>query len=227
MILENMVYIIENNGVYGLTKGQYSATVEKGSKKKKGTMNEQAPIDLCAMAINLGCSFVARSFSGSKKQLTALLRAAMSHKGMAIIDVISPCVTFANNDESYKSYNYVKANDEVLHIVDYIAHFSPIEAVEVPAGEFKEIKLFDGSTLRLETVDNEHDPTDPVEALRAIHDADKDGRHVTGLLFYNPDKKTATETLELTKTPLMALPESELRPSIQSLIDLNNGFRTN
>jgi 2-oxoglutarate ferredoxin oxidoreductase subunit beta len=179
------------------------------------------------MAVNLGCSFVARSFSGSKKQLTALLRAAMSHKGMAIIDVISPCVTFANNDESYKSYNYVKENDEVLHIVDYIAHFSPIEAVEVPAGEFKEIKLFDGSTLRLETVGNEHDPTDPVEALRAIHEADRESRHVTGLLYYNPDKKTATETLGLTNTPLMALPESELRPSEQSLKELNDGFRTN
>ena len=109
-----MVYIIENNGVYGLTKGQYSATVERGSKKKKGMPNEQPPIDLCAMAINLGCSFVARSFSGSKKQLTSLIRAAMSHKGMAIIDVISPCVTFSNNDESYRSYNYVKGNDVQL-----------------------------------------------------------------------------------------------------------------
>ena len=222
-----MVYIIENNGVYGLTKGQYSATVEKGSKKKKGTMNEQAPIDLCAMAINLGCSFVARSFSGSKKQLTALLRAAMSHKGMAIIDVISPCVTFANNDESYKSYNYVKENDEVLHIVDYIPHFSPIESVEVPAGEFKEIKLFDGSTLRLETVGSQHNPNDPVEALRAIHEADREGRHVTGLLYYDSDKKTATETLGLTNTPLMALPDSQLRPSEESLELLNAGFRTN
>ncbi|PXF25344.1 MAG: 2-oxoglutarate ferredoxin oxidoreductase subunit beta, partial [Methanobacteriota archaeon] len=116
----DMVYIIENNGVYGLTKGQYSATVEKGSRKKKGEANAQPPIDLCAMAINLGCSFVARSFSGSKKQLTALVRAAMGHHGMAVIDVISPCVTFSNNDESYKSYNYVKANDEVLHLLDYI-----------------------------------------------------------------------------------------------------------
>ncbi len=213
----DMVYIIENNGVYGLTKGQYSATVEKGSKKKKGAMNEQAPIDLCAMAVNLGCSFVARSFSGSKKQLTALLRAAMSHKGMAVIDVISPCVTFANNDESYKSYNYVKENDEVLHIVDYIPHFSPIDTVDVPAGEFKEISLFDGSTLRLETVGDEHNPRDPVEALRAIHEADSEGRHVTGLLYYNPDMKTATETLGLTETPLMALPDSQLRPNRESL----------
>ena len=221
----DMVYIIENNGVYGLTKGQYSATVEKGSKKKKGAMNEQAPIDLCAMAVNLGCSFVARSFSGSKKQLTALLRAAMSHKGMAVIDVISPCVTFANNDESYKSYNYVKENDEVLHIVDYIPHFSPIDTVDVPAGEFKEISLFDGSTLRLETVGDEHNPRDPVEALRAIHEADSEGRHVTGLLYYNPEMKTATETLGLTETPLMALPDSQLRPNRESLELLNAGFR--
>ena len=169
-----MVYIIENNGVYGLTKGQYSATVEKGSKKKKGAINEQAPIDLCAMAINLGCSFVARSFSGSKKQLTALLRAAMSHRGMALIDVISPCVTFANNDESYRSYNYVKKNDEVLHILDYIPHFSPIEEVEVPEGEFREVDLLDGSTLRLEALAADHDYTNPVSAFSDIHEEEKE-----------------------------------------------------
>tara|TARA_B100000900_G_scaffold415909_1_gene447812 strand:- start:100 stop:1134 length:1035 start_codon:yes stop_codon:yes gene_type:complete len=221
----NMVYIIENNGVYGLTKGQYSATVEKGSKKKKGAVNQQEPIDLCAMAINLGCSFVAKSFSGSKKQLTALIRAAMSHKGMAVIDVISPCVTFANNDESYRSYNYVKSNDEVLHIVDYIPHFSPLDTVDVPAGEFKEINLFDGSTLRLETVGDEHNPSDAVEALRAIHEADKEGRHVTGLLYYNLEMKTATETLGLTDIPLVDLPDNQLRPNKESLEIVNSGFR--
>ena len=116
----NMVYIIENNGVYGLTKGQYSATMELGSKKRKGAANEQPPIDLCKMAINLGCGFVARSFSGARKQLTSLLKAALSYKGMAVIDVISPCVTFANNDDSSRSYSYVKENDEPLHVVDYI-----------------------------------------------------------------------------------------------------------
>ena len=197
----DMVYIIENNGVYGLTKGQYSATVEKGSKKKKGTANEQAPIDLCAMAINLGCSFVARSFSGSKKQLTALMRAAMSHRGMAVIDIISPCVTFANNDESYRSYNYVKENDEVLHILDYIPHFSPLEEVDVPEGEFEEISLFDGSTLRIETVGPDHDPSDPVSALSAIHEAEKGKRHVTGLLYYDPEVPTATDSQGLSETP--------------------------
>ena len=221
----DMVYIIENNGVYGLTKGQYSATVERGSKKKKGSPNEQPPIDLCAMAINLGCSFVARSFSGSKKQLTALIRAAMSHKGMAIIDVISPCVTFANNDESYKSYNYVKENDEVLHILDYIPHFSPIEEVDVPEGEFREIGLFDGSTLRIETVGSDHDYSNAVSALKAIHDAEKSERHVTGLLYYDPEIPTATDSIGLSETPLVELEEEMQRPSRESLEAVNATFR--
>ena len=222
----DMVYIVENNGVYGLTKGQYSATVEKGSKKKKGLVNQQAPIDLCAMAINLGCSFVARSFSGSKKQLTALLRAAMSHRGMALIDVISPCVTFANNDESYRSYNYVKANDEVLHILDYIPHFSPIEEVEVPEGEFREVNLFDGSTLRLEALAADHDYTNAVSALSAIHEAEGEDRHVTGLLYYNADVPTATDTLGISEKPLVDLPESILRPSESALESVNASFRS-
>ncbi len=221
----NMVYIVENNGVYGLTKGQYSATVEKGSKKKKGTTNENPPIDLCKMAINLGCGFVARSFSGSKKQLTALMRAALSHKGMAVIDVISPCVTFANNDESYRSYNYVKANDDELHSVDYIPHFTPVEEVEIPEGEFKDIKLFDGSTLRLETIGDDHDPSDAVAALAAIHEAEKENRHVTGLLHYNSEMKTADEALDLTQKPLIDLAENEMRPSKDVLEEINNSFR--
>ena len=221
----DMVYIVENNGVYGLTKGQYSATVERGSKKKKGAINHQAPIDLCAMAINLGCSFVARSFSGSKKQLTALIKAAMSHRGMAFIDVISPCVTFANNDESYKSYNYVKANDEVLHILDYIPHFSPLEEVDVPEGEFREVSLFDGSTLRLETLAADHDYTNVVSALSAIHEAEQSDRHVTGLLYYDSEVPTATDTLELCETPLVELSDEILRPSSESLTKVNSSFR--
>jgi len=221
----DMVYIIENNGVYGLTKGQYSATVEKGSKKKKGEANLQPPIDLCAMAINLGCSFVARSFSGSKKQLTSLIRAAMGHHGMAVIDVISPCVTFSNNDESYKSYNYVKANDEVLHLLDYIPHFTPIEEVDIPEGEYDDIEMFDGSTLRLETIGSEHDPSDAVSALKAIHQAEGENKHVTGLLYYDPDQQTADEALGLTETPLSSLGEAEMRPSKQSLDGINAAFR--
>ena len=221
----DMVYIIENNGVYGLTKGQYSATVEKGSRKKKGEANLQPPIDLCAMAINLGCSFVARSFSGSKKQLTSLIRAAMGHHGMAVIDVISPCVTFSNNDESYKSYNYVKANDEVLHLLDYIPHFTPMEEVDIPEGEYDDIEMFDGSTLRLETIGSEHDPSDAVSALKAIHQAEGENKHVTGLLYYDPDQQTADEALGLTETPLSSLDEAEMRPSKQSLDGINAAFR--
>jgi 2-oxoglutarate ferredoxin oxidoreductase subunit beta len=221
----DMVYIIENNGVYGLTKGQYSATVEKGSKKKKGSVNLQNPIDLCAMALNLGCGFVARSFSGSKKQLTALIRAALSHKGMAIIDVISPCVTFANNDESYRSYNYVKENDEVLHIVDYISHFSPIEEVDIPEGQYREIELFDGSKIVLETIGSNHDTSDVVSALSAVHEAERNDKHVTGLLYYDGSNPTATETLGLTETPLSQLSQEEGRPSKESLVRINAGFR--
>ena len=218
----DMVYIIENNGVYGLTKGQYSATVEKGAKKKKGEANLQPPIDLCAMAINLGCSFVARSFSGSKKQLTSLIRAAMGHRGMAVIDVISPCVTFSNNDESYKSYNYVKANDEVLHLLDYIPHFTPLEEVDIPEGEYDDIEMFDGSTLRLETIGSDHDPSDAVSALKAIHEAEGEDKHVTGLLYYAPAQQTADEALGLTETPLSGLDAAEMRPSkhILSLIHI-------
>jgi len=221
----DMVYIVENNGVYGLTKGQYSATVEKGSRKKKGEANAQPPIDLCAMAINLGCSFVARSFSGSKKQLTALVRAAMGHRGMAVIDVISPCVTFSNNDESYKSYNYVKANDEVLHLLDYIPHFTPMEEVDIPEGEYEDIQMFDGSTLRLETIGSDHDPSDAMSALKAIHQAEREHSHVTGLLYYEAGLRTADEVLGLTETPLSGLSEAEMRPSRQSLDDVNAALR--
>ncbi len=221
----NMVYIIENNGVYGLTKGQYSATVEVGSAKRKAEPNEQVPIDLCAMAINLGCTFVARSFSGAKKQLTSLIRAAMSHRGTAVIDVISPCVTFANNDEFFRSYGYVKDNDMELHAYDYIPHFTPLEEVEIPEGEFQDISLFDGSTLRLETVESGHDTSDAVAALSQIHRAEQEKRHVTGLLYYNPEPKTLDEWLELSETPLADLSEEQMRPSEADLAGLLAEFR--
>ena len=209
----DMVYIVENNGVYGLTKGQYSATADVGSKKKKGAVNETQPIDLCAMAINLGCSFVARSFSGSKKQLTAIIKAAMSHKGFALIDVISPCVTFNNNDESLRSYGYVKDNQAELHSVGYIPHFSPLEQVEVPAGSFRDITLHDGSTMRLETISEDHDISDAVAALTALHRADAERKHVMGLLYFDGDKPALDDDLELHETPIVEMGEDILRPS--------------
>jgi 2-oxoglutarate ferredoxin oxidoreductase subunit beta len=220
----DMVYIVENNGVYGLTKGQYSATADVGSKKKKGPINETQPIDLCALAINLGCTFVARSFSGSKKQLTSLLKAAMSHKGFALIDVISPCVTFNNNDESMRSYSYVKDNEVTLHMTDYIPHFNPVEEVEVPEGHYKDITLHDGSTIRLETISEEHDPSDAMAALTALHQAETGAKHVTGLLYFDASKPSLAEDLSLVDAPLVDVPDEVLRPSSSTLDALNAEF---
>ena len=222
----NMIYIVENNGVYGLTKGQYSATAEEGSQKRKSAPNELKQIDLCAMAINLGCSFVARSFSGSRKQLTALIRAGMSHRGMAVIDVISPCVTFNNNEESYKSLQYVKNNNEELHGLDYIPHFNPIEEVEIPSGGYKEVKLHDGSYLRLETISEEHDVGDRMMALNAINNAEEKDKHVTGLLYFQEGIPTLDETENLVDTPLSDLSEDMLRPSKETLEELLTTFRS-
>ena len=222
----NMLYIVENNGVYGLTKGQYSATAEEGSQKRKSAPNELKQIDLCAMAINLGCSFVARSFSGSRKQLTALIRAGMSHRGMAVIDVISPCVTFNNNEESYKSLQYVKNNNEELHGLDYIPHFNPIEEVEIPSGGYKEVKLHDGSYLRLETISEEHDVGDRMMALNAINNAEEKDKHVTGLLYFQEGIPTLDETENLVDTPLSELSEDMLRPPKETLEELLTSFRS-
>ena len=220
----DMVYIVENNGVYGLTKGQYSATADIGSKKKKGPINETQPIDLCALAINLGCTFVARSFSGSKKQLNSILKAAMSHKGFALIDVISPCVTFNNNDESMKSYGYVKENEITLHMTDYIPHFNPITEVEVPEGHFRDITLHDGSTIRLETISKEHDPSDAVAALTALHQAETNAKHVTGLLYFDNTKASLAEDLGLVEKPLIDVADNELRPDKSTLDKINAAF---
>ena len=221
----DMVYIVENNGVYGLTKGQYSATADIGSKKKKGAANETQPIDLCAMAINLGCSFVARSFSGSKKQLTAIIKAAMSHKGFALIDVISPCVTFNNNDESLRSYGYVKDNTAELHSVGYIPHFSPLEQVEVPAGSYRDITLHDGSTMRLETISEDHDISDAVAALGALHKADAERKHVMGLLYFDGEKPSLDADLDLHETPIVDMGEDILRPSPEQLDKVISALR--
>ena len=221
----DMVYVLENNGVYGLTKGQYSATAVKGSKKKKGPINEHQPIDLCKLAINLGCTFVARSFSGSKKQLTALMKAAISHKGFALIDVISPCVTFNNNDESLRSYTYVKDHDVELHAYDYIPIQSPIESKAAPEGEFHDITLFDGSVLRLETIGSDHDPSDAMSALNALHLAETENKHVTGLLYFDSTKPSATEDQNLSSTPLSEISDDLMRPNESSLDTINSRFR--
>jgi len=212
-----LVYIVENNGVYGLTKGQFSATTEEGATTKKGLANELPPIDLCALAIQMGCGFVARTFSGSAKQLTALLQAALSFNGTALVDVISPCVTFFNNEGSTRSYPYLKDHESELHTVDYIPHFNPIEEVEVEGDEVREITMHDGSLMRLRGLGQDYDPHDRRAALNVLRDAEEKREHLTGLLYYEPGRPDLREQCNLADTPLAHLPPEVLRPSEEAL----------
>ena len=212
-----LIYVVENNGVYGLTKGQFSATTEEGATTKKGVANELPPIDLCALAIQMGAGFVARTFSGSSKQLSALLQAAMSFKGTALIDIISPCVTFFNNEGSTRSYPYLKEHEQQLHTVDYIPHFNPIEEIEVDGGEMREITMHDGSTVRMRSVDRDYDPTDRQAAMTTLRTAEEHREHLTGLLYYEPGRADLREQCNLVQTPLSQLSEEVLRPSAAEL----------
>jgi 2-oxoglutarate ferredoxin oxidoreductase subunit beta len=211
------VYIVENNGVYGLTKGQFSATTEEGATTKKGLANELPPIDLCALAIQMGCGFVARSFSGSAKQLTALLQAALSFDGTSLVDVISPCVTFFNNEGSTRSYPYLKEHESELHTVDYIPHFSPIEEVDIEEGQSRDITLHDGSTMRLRGLGHDYDPRNRQAALDTLYKAELQREHLTGLLYFNPDRPDLHAQSNLAETPLAQLPADALRPGREAL----------
>jgi 2-oxoglutarate/2-oxoacid ferredoxin oxidoreductase subunit beta len=214
MIRRNVdcTYIIENNGCYGLTKGQFSATADVGSKLKGGKVNEYDTIDVCGLAIELGATFVARSFSGDGKQLVPLLQAAFSHRGTAIVDVISPCVTFNDHEGSTKSYAYVKEHDVVLHTADYIAGGREI-TVEYEPGTVHDVELEDGSHVLLRKLDIEYDPTDAMGALRTIHDAAERGEFVTGLLYVNTQERDLSERERLVAAPLAQLDEEALRIS--------------
>lgn len=212
-----MVYIVENNGVYGLTKGQFSATADFGSTQKSGETNAFASIDLCTMAIDLGCSFVARSFSGDAKQLVPLLSAALRHPGTALIDIISPCITFANHDGSTKSYDAVRAHNVHLQELGFIQPQQQIN-VDYAEGTTQEIKLHDGSVLLLKKVDGRtHDVKNSTEALRMLHESRLKGEILTGLFFLDESCIPLESTLKLTETPLYQLGEKELRPSAEQL----------
>lgn len=219
----NLVYIVENNGVYGLTKGQFSATADRGSKLKKGAANPFEPIDLCSLAMELGCGFVARSFSGDKKQLVPLIQAALSHDGLSIIDVISPCVTFNDHEGSTKSYDYVKEHDQPLQELDFIPHFDEI-AVDYEAGDLTDVKLHDGSHLTLKKLDANYDPTDRLAAMRMNHEAQAQQQLLTGLLYYNADTPSFDKMLNLPDAPLHSLNAAELRPSREQFQKIMNAF---
>lgn len=220
-----MVYIIENNGVYGLTKGQFSATADTGSTLKAGTINEFQSIDLCALAVELGCGFVARSFSGDSKQLIPLLRAAFEHNGTAVIDIISPCITFANHEGSTRSYDAAKEHNIPLHELGFVSAKEEIH-VDYEAGSTLDVKLHDGSTLKLKKLgDKDHNPNDMQQALDILYTSRTKHEFVTGLIYFNPETKQFKDTLQLTNTPVAHLQTSQLRPSESALRDIVNEFR--
>ncbi|MCJ7502201.1 MAG: 2-oxoacid:ferredoxin oxidoreductase subunit beta [Acidobacteriia bacterium] len=219
-----MIYIIEDNGVYGLTKGQFSATADLGSKLKTGVVNDLPAIDTCALAILLGATYVARSFSGDKRQLLALLEGAVAHRGTAMLDVISPCVTFNDHEGSTKSYSYVKDHDEPLADVSFVPFFQDI-SVDYEPGTATEITLHDGSRLLLKKLAAEHDPTQKVEALRVLTEAHDKGEIVTGLFYVDTKSKDFLELLNLVDEPLATLPESRVRPPQQVLDEVMEELR--
>ena len=210
------VYIIENNGVYGLTKGQFSATADFGAKLKTGVINDLTPIDCCVEAIQLGATLVARSFSGDKRQLQVILKAAIAHHGLSIIDVISPCVTFNDHEGSTKSYAYMKEHDEPLQELDFVPAFADI-AVEIPEGEVREIVLHDGSRLLLKKLGHDYDPTDKLNALRTLHEAEHAGHVVTGIQYVDTSRQHLIDLLNLVDEPLGTLPEARTRPPREAL----------
>ncbi len=208
-----MVYIVENNGVYGLTKGQFSATADKGSTLKSGEINPFTSIDLCSLAIDMGCSFVARSFSGDAKQLVPLLRAAIQHRGTAFIDVISPCIAFANHEGSTKSYQAVREHLQQLQEMGIILPQEPLQ-VEYQEGESTQVELADGSILWLKKLNSqEHSLNDPSLAQKKLREASDQGQILTGLFHYNPHQPALDKSLEICEKPLAQLGEAELRPS--------------
>jgi 2-oxoglutarate/2-oxoacid ferredoxin oxidoreductase subunit beta len=206
-----MVYIIEDNGCYGLTKGQFSPTADLGSTLKNGVVNDLPPIDTCMLAVELGASFVARSFSGDKKQLLSILKASLSHRGTAMIDVISPCVTFNDHEGSTKSYAYAKDHDEALGEVSFVPFFEDI-SVDYDAGTTTAVTMHDGSKLYLKKVADDYNPTDKLAAMRLMHETAARGEFATGILYIEPDKDDLITQLNLVDEPLASLPLDRIRP---------------
>jgi 2-oxoglutarate/2-oxoacid ferredoxin oxidoreductase subunit beta len=220
----NMVYIVENNGVYGLTKGQFSATSDKGAKSKKGVANTDSAIDLVAMALQLGATFVGRSFSGDKTQLVPLVKAALRHKGAAFIDCLSPCVQFNNHAGSTKSFDYVREHNEAVNRLDFISARDEIVADYAP-GTVEIVAQHDGTLLKLRKLAADYDPYDRVSALGYLQSRGAAGEIVTGLLYVDPDAGDLHDHLETVATPLNALTEAELCPGSAALAKLNASLR--
>src|SRR6201982_2421238 len=219
-----IIYIIEDNGVYGLTKGQFSATADLGSKLKNGVVNDLPPIDTCALAIQLGATLVGRSFSGDKRQLSAMLKAAIAHKGTVMLDVVSPCVTFNDHEGSTKSYKYVKEHEETLQDVSFVPHFEDI-AVEYDPGSTVQVNIHEGSRLHLRKLEEEYDPTDKIHALTRLTEAHEQGEVVTGVFYVNPQAPNFIDMLNGVDQPLATLPDSMTRPGKEVLDTVREELR--
>ncbi|HEX4438901.1 MAG TPA: 2-oxoacid:ferredoxin oxidoreductase subunit beta [Thermoanaerobaculia bacterium] len=219
-----MIYIVENNGVYGLTKGQFSATADAGSKLKTGVVNDLPAIDLCAMAIELGCGYVARSFSGDMKQLLGLLKGALAHRGTALLDVISPCVTFNNHDSSTKSYKWAKENEIPIHEIGFIPYYEEI-SVEYDPGTTQDVKLHDGSHIRLKKLREDYDATDKMKALMLCQESAQKQEFLTGLIYVEPTKKDFLELSGVGRTPIVTYPDERLRPPKQALDEIMESLK--
>ncbi len=219
-----MIYIVENNGCYGLTKGQLSPTADVGSTLKNGVVNDMPAIDLCALAIELGATFVGRSFSGDKKQLLALLKAALSHRGTVMLDVLSPCVTFNDHDGSTKSYSYVKDHDEPLEEISFIPFFEDI-TVDYPPGTTQAVSMHDGSKLLLKKLELDYDPTSKVAALRVLHESAARGEFATGLIYVEPSRPDFVTLLNIVAEPLSSLSLEAVRPPRESFEAIMEGLK--
>jgi 2-oxoglutarate ferredoxin oxidoreductase subunit beta len=219
-----MIYIVENNGCYGLTKGQLSPTADVGSTLKNGVVNDLPAIDLCALAVELGATFVARSFSGDKKQLLSLLKAAISHRGTVMLDVLSPCVTFNDHDGSTKSYSYVKDHEEPLSELSFVPFFEDI-SVDYPPGTTQEVSMHDGSKLFLKKLEQEYDPTDKIHALRVLIESARRGEFATGLIYVEADRPDFLSLLNVVEEPLARLPLARIRPPREVLEQIMESHR--
>jgi 2-oxoglutarate/2-oxoacid ferredoxin oxidoreductase subunit beta len=220
----NMVYIVENNGVYGLTKGQFSATADRGSKSKRGVVNTDNSVDLAAMALQLGATFVARSFSGDKVQLVPLIKAAIEHRGAAFIDCISPCVAFNNHPGSTKSFDYVREHNEAVNRLDFMTPREEI-TVDYAPGTVEIVEQHDGSKLALRKLAADYDPHDRLGAMAHLQERAAQGEIVTGLLYVEPESEDLHAHLETVDTPLNELGEAELCPGSAALAKINASLR--
>jgi 2-oxoglutarate ferredoxin oxidoreductase subunit beta len=214
-----IVYIVENNGVYGLTKGQHSATADVGQNLKYAGLNELPPIDVCMEALIADCGFIARSFAGDAKQVRELLKAAMSYKGTAVLDIISPCVTFNNNEDSTKSYDYGKEHEERIQDIQFVPAFEEVQ-VDYEPGTVQVVKLHDGPTITLKKLDRDYDPTSKWRAMELIEQSREKQELITGLLYINQERPTLPELMHLTTTPLSQLPQERMRPSREAFTKL-------